>query len=249
MFSILKELNPVLLAFIAGTATFIITSLGSSIVFFFKKTNKTINEAMLGFSAGIMIAASFFSLILPAIEYENVNILYPTIIGFILGTVLLYILEKSCSKFESKKSLLLLFSITLHNIPEGLAIGVAFGSLAKTNIGAAIAVAIGIGIQNFPEGSAISLPLLKEGYSRTKAFIYGSLSAIVEPIFASIGAYLVIKVTTILPYMLMFAASAMIFVSIAELIPESQKSQKKDIMSIVFMIGFLIMTILDLAFS
>ena len=164
-------------------------------------------------------------------------------------TILLFLLEKICSKLQNKKSLLLLFSITLHNIPEGLAIGVAFGTLAKVNIGAAIAVALGIGLQNFPEGAAVSLPLLKEGYSKTKAFIYGSLSAIVEPIFALLGAYLVTKVQLLLPYMLMFAASAMIFVSIAELIPESQRSQKKDIMSIVFMIGFLIMTILDLVFS
>ncbi len=244
-----NNLNPVLLSLIAGTITFLITSLGSSIVFFFKKTNQVIHEAMLAFSAGIMIAASFFSLILPAIETENINIIYPTIIGFVLGTILLFLLEKVCSKLQNKKSLLLLFSITLHNVPEGLAIGVAFGTLAKVNIGAAIAVALGIGLQNFPEGAAVSLPLLKEGYSKTKAFIYGSLSAIVEPIFALLGAYLVTKVQLLLPYMLMFAASAMIFVSIAELIPESQRSQKKDIMSIVFMIGFLIMTILDLVFS
>lgn len=244
-----NNLNPILLALLAGTITFLITALGSSIVFFFKKTNKIIHEAMLSFSSGIMIAASFFSLILPAIETQNTNILLPTVIGFIGGTILLFILEKLCSKLENKKSLLLLFSITLHNIPEGLAIGVAFGTLAKTNIGAAFAVALGIGLQNFPEGAAISLPLLKEGYTKTKAFIYGSLSAIVEPIFACLGAYLVTKTQTLLPYMLMFAASAMIFVSISELIPESQKSQKKDIMSIVFMIGFLIMTILDLMFS
>lgn len=240
--------NPIFLAFIAGTITFLITALGSSIVYFFKKTNKEIHNGMLAFSSGIMIAASFFSLILPAIETSN-NIILPTIIGFLAGTILLYILEKICSKFEKKKSLLLLFSITLHNIPEGLAIGVAFGTLANTNIGAAIAVSLGIGLQNFPEGAAVSMPLLKEGYSKTKAFIYGSLSAIVEPIFAFLGAFLVTKTQILLPYMLMFAASAMIYVSITELIPESQKSQKKDIMSIVFMIGFLIMTILDLTFS
>ena len=245
----LENINPVLLALIAGTITFLITALGSSLVYFFKKQTKIIHEAMLAFSAGIMIAASFFSLILPAIETENINIIIPTIIGFVLGTILLFVMEKICNKFKNKKSLLLLFSITLHNIPEGLAIGVAFGTLANTNIGAAFAVALGIGLQNFPEGSAVSLPLLKEGYSRNKAFIYGSLSAIVEPIFACIGAYLVTKVQILLPYTLMFAASAMIFVSITELIPESQKSQKKDIMSIVFMVGFLIMTLLDLIFS
>lgn len=240
--------NPILLSLLAGTITFLITALGSSLVFFFKKSNKTTHEAMLALSAGIMIAASFFSLILPAIETSN-NIIYPTIIGFILGTLLLFYMEKLCKKLNKNKSLLLLFSITLHNIPEGLAIGVAFGTLAKTNIGAAFAVAIGIGIQNFPEGAAVSLPLLKEGYSKTKAFIYGSLSAIVEPISALIGAYLVTHVQILLPYMLMFAASAMIFVSVTELIPESQKSNKKNIMSIVFMIGFLIMTLLDLMFS
>lgn len=240
--------NPIILATIAGTITFLITSIGSSIVFFFKKTNKEIHNGMLSFSAGIMIAASFFSLILPAIESSN-NVILPTIIGFLLGTILLYLLEKKCTKFDNKKSLLLLFSITLHNIPEGLAIGVAFGTLASTNIGAAIAVALGIGLQNFPEGAAVAMPLLKEGYSKTKAFIYGSLSAIVEPLFALLGAFLVTKTQILLPYMLMFAASAMIYVSVTELIPESQKSQKKDIISIVFMIGFLIMTILDLSFS
>lgn len=243
----IKNLNPVILSLIAGTITFLITALGSSLVYFFKKTNKIIHESMLAFSAGIMIAASFFSLILPAINNENV--ILPTIIGFLLGTFLLFFMEKSCNKLNNKKSLLLLFSITLHNIPEGLAIGVAFGTLAKTNIASAFAVALGIGLQNFPEGTAISLPLLKEGYSKNKAFLYGSLSAIVEPIFACIGAYLVTKVQLLLPYVLMFAASAMIYVSITELIPESQKSQKKDLMSIVFMLGFLLMTVLDLMFS
>ena len=272
MINFFNNLNSVNQTLIATLFTWSITALGAALVFFFKKINKNLLDAMLGFSAGVMISASFFSLISPSIEMANnlnMNVWLTAFIGFMGGGILLFLGDKIFDKiytkkeknyknnFEKKKSLkraiMLVVSITLHNIPEGMAIGVAFGSIIYGLDGATVVsaciLALGIGIQNFPEGSAISLPLLKEGYSRTKAFIYGSLSAIVEPIFACIGAYLVIKVTTILPYMLMFAASAMIFVSIAELIPESQKSQKKDIMSIVFMIGFLIMTILDLAFS
>ena len=200
MFSILKELNPVLLAFIAGTATFIITSLGSSIVFFFKKTNKTINEAMLGFSAGIMIAASFFSLILPAIEYENINILYPTIIGFILGTVLLYILEKACSKFESKKSLLLLFSITLHNIPEGIATGVGLaGSISNIiSIKQAFTLSLAITLHNIPEGIVVAL---MNSNNKKKAIKYGIISGIVEPISALITTLITHKITFLLLFL------------------------------------------------
>lgn len=249
----LSELNPVILALLAATMTWLITALGSSIVFFFKKVNKTLLDSMLAFAAGVMIASSFFSLLIPAIENANelkINPLLPVIIGFILGTIVIFLLGKICKKTDNKKSFMLMLSITLHNIPEGLAIGVAFGSLVHNNlpIAAAFAVALGIGIQNFPEGSAISLPLLKEGYSQKKAFFMGQLSAIVEPIAAVIGAFLVIKVKYIQPYMLTFAAAAMIFVAISELIPESQKNEKKELISLVFMIGFIIMMFLDLAF-
>jgi len=253
MLEYLSHLNPVILALLAATMTWLITALGASIVFFFRKVNKTLLDSMLAFAAGVMIASSFFSLLIPAIDYANslnINPLIPVIIGFVLGTIVIFLLGKICKKTDNKKSFLLMLSITLHNIPEGLAIGVAFGSLIHNNlpIAAAFAVALGIGIQNFPEGSAVSLPLLKEGYSRKKAFFMGQLSALVEPIAAVIGAYLVIKVQYALPYMLAFAAAAMIYVAASELIPESQKSEKKELISLVFMLGFIIMMFLDLAF-
>ena len=249
----LSKLNPIILAFLSATITWLITALGASIVFFFKKVNKTLLNSMLAFAAGVMIASSFFSLLIPAIDEANklnINPLFPVIIGFLLGTITISLLEKICKKTENKQSFMLMLSITLHNIPEGLAIGVAFGSLIHNNlpVTAALAVALGIGIQNFPEGSAISLPLLKEGYSRKKAFFMGQLSALVEPISAVIGAFLVMKVQYIQPYMLTVAAAAMIFVAISELIPESQKDEKKELISLVFMFGFIIMMFLDLAF-
>ena len=227
-------------------------------VFQIIKLNKNFLDAMLGFAAGIMIAASFFSLILPAIDMSNNLKLIPWLvisIGFLGGGLLLFIGDKLFDKFSStnKRTIMLMFSITLHNIPEGMAIGVAFGSLFYGLDGATIAsawmLALGIGIQNFPEGSAISIPLRRDGYSRKKSFFLGQISGIVEPISGVIGALLVLKMRYILPYLLSFAAGAMIYVVVEELIPESQTNKKKEIMALFTLIGFTIMMILDLALS
>ena len=252
-------LNPILQSLIAGMFTFLITSFGSASVFLFKKYNKTILDCFLSLSAGVMIAASFFSLINPAIimsENLNINKLLVLIIGILGGTLLLFLSDKIFQKKldnNNKRLDLLIFSIILHNIPEGMSIGVAFGSviynLNGASISAAIVLAIGIGIQNFPEGSAISLPLFASGKSKFKSFVIGSLSAIVEPISSLIGALLVLKVNTILPYLLSFAAGAMLYVVIEEIIPESQNTEKKDLMAFITIIGFSIMMILDIALS
>ena len=214
-------------------------------------------DSMLGFAAGVMIAASFFSLLSPAIETsESLNLIpwLTVTIGFMSGGILLFISDKIFNKLLSKKNkriLMLISSITIHNIPEGLAVGIAFGSVFYGLEGAttisAILLAIGIGLQNFPEGSAISLPLLREGYSKKRAFFYGQLSAIVEPIFGVLGAILVLKAKLLLPFFLSFAAGAMIYVVVSELIPESQSNEKKEIMAFFTIIGFTIMMILDVA--
>ncbi len=249
-------------ALIATIFTWAITSSGAAVVFLFKKINKTTMDAMLGLSAGVMLAATFWSLLSPALEMaENLN-LTPWIIvsvGVLLGGLLLFTGDKIFDKLTKKKtnshsikrSLMLIFSITLHNIPEGMAIGVAFGSIAYNLNGAtltsAVMLAIGIGIQNFPEGSAVSLPLRREGMSRTKSFFFGALSGIVEPISAVIGAILVLKVQILLPILFSFAGGAMIYVVVQELIPESQTNKKKDLMALFTILGFLIMMIFDVA--
>ena len=255
------NLNPIIQSLIAGIFTFLITAFGAGSVFLFKKYNKELLNSFLGISAGVMISASFFSLINPAINMSNnlnINPIYVLTIGIIGGTLLLFIGDKYFQKRINnnkidKKILLLILSIVLHNIPEGMAIGVAFGSviynLNGATTSAAIMLAIGIGIQNFPEGSAISLPLLGTGKSKLKSFIIGSLSAIVEPISAVIGALLVLRINIILPYLLSFAAGAMLYVVIEEIIPESQNTEKKDLMAFITIIGFSIMMILDIAFS
>ena len=257
MIDFFYELNPAWQSLIAGMFTFLITAFGSSSVFLFKKYNKTLLDSFLSISAGVMIAASFFSLINPAIDMSINLKLTPIlvlVIGILGGTILLFIgdkiFEKKLSTTKDKKRIsLLIFSIVLHNIPEGMAIGVAFGSviygLNGATVGSAIALAIGIGIQNFPEGSAISLPLLGSGESKLKSFLIGSLSAIVEPISAVLGALLVLKVNIILPYLLAFAAGAMLYVVIEEIIPESQNTEKKDLMAFITILGFIIMMILD----
>lgn len=248
-------LNPAIQSLLACTLGLIGTSIGAASVFIFKKYNKTLLDSFLSLSAGVMIAASFFSLINPAIEMAESLKQTPIIvllIGILGGTFLLFVGDKFFQKKinKSKRTSLLIFSIVLHNIPEGMAVGVAFGSIVYglngATIGAALTLAIGIAIQNFPEGSAISLPLLGNGYSKTKAFIIGSLSAIVEPIFGVIGALLVLKVKYILPYLLAFAAGAMLYVVIEEIIPESQNTEKKDLMALITIIGFSIMMILDI---
>lgn len=248
-------------ALLATLFTWFITALGAAVVFFFKKINKSILDAMLGFAAGVMIAASFWSLLSPAIEMaDSLNMISWLVasIGFISGGLLLFLGDKIFEKIESKKqkqtsfkrSLMLIISITLHNIPEGLAIGVAFGSLNYGLDGAlasALMLALGIGLQNFPEGIAVSVPLRREGFSRKKAFFFGQLSGIVEPISGVLGALLVLKMRFLLPFMLSFAAGAMIYVVVQELIPESQTNSKKNLMALFTMLGFSLMMILDVS--
>lgn len=260
MVNFFLNLNHVLQALIATLFTFSVTALGAMIVIFFKKINKNFMDAMLGLSGGVMIAASFWSLLSPAIEMANsLNMISWLIvsIGFFSGGLLLFLGDKLFDRVYKKReksssfkrSLMLIFSITLHNIPEGMAVGIAFGSIAYGLEGATVIsaciLALGIGIQNFPEGSAISLPLRREGYSRLKSFILGSLSGIVEPIAGVIGALLVLKMRILLPFLLSFAAGAMIYVVVEEIIPESQTNKKKDLMALFTILGFLIMMVLD----
>jgi zinc transporter, ZIP family len=263
MLNFFIELSSVGQALIASLFTWSITTLGASIVFFFKEVRKGIMDALLGFSAGVMISASFWSLLSPSIEMASNLKMTPWLvafIGFMSGGLLLFIGDKVFSHFSSKNNngagkvkrcLMLIFSITLHNIPEGLVIGVAFGSLAYgvegATLASAITLAIGIGLQNFPEGSAVSLPLRREGMKRSKAFFLGQATGIVEPISAVLGAFLVIKIQVLLPFLLAFAAGAMIYVVVEELIPESQSNSRKDLMALFTLIGFSVMMILDVA--
>ena len=223
---------------------------------------------MLGFAAGVMIAASYWSLLAPAIEMSEArggNPWIPAVVGFLLGGVFLFAADKLIPhvhpgfakgvsegpKTSLQRSVLLVLAINLHNFPEGLAVGVAFGAVAaglpSAAIGGAIALAIGIGIQNFPEGAAVSIPLRREGLSRRRAFVYGQASGIVEPIAGVIGAFAVITMTPILPYALSFAAGAMIYVVIEELVPESQADKHSDVATIGTMVGFSVMMLLDVA--
>ncbi|MBR3660299.1 MAG: ZIP family metal transporter [Bacilli bacterium] len=257
--SFLYNLNPIIQAILATIFTWSVTAIGAALVFMFKKVNKNVLDSMLGISAGVMIAASFWSLLSPSINMAkslNMNIILVVSLGFLSGGLLLFIGDKVTSKLQnkgglstSKRVLMLITSITLHNIPEGLAVGVAFGSTLYGLDGASIisawTLAIGIGIQNFPEGTAVSVPLRREGFSRRKAFFYGQLSGIVEPIAGVIGAILVLKIRLILPFLLAFAAGAMIYVVVEELIPESQTNESKDLMSMFTLVGFVIMMLLD----
>ena len=264
----LLEYNPVLLAFIASLFTWGVTAFGSAMVFFFRKINPKVLNSMLGFAAGVMIAASFWSLLNPAIamaEEMGKTPWIPAVVGFLSGGAFLLIVDKILPhlhlglkrdraegiKTSWKRSVLLVLAITLHNIPEGLAVGVAFGALASNPdvvaLTGAIALAMGIGLQNFPEGAAVSIPLRREGFTRLKAFNYGQLSGAVEPVAAVLGAYLVLLMQPLLPYALSFAAGAMIFVVVEELIPESQTGNKTDLSTIGAMIGFATMMLLDVA--
>jgi len=237
-------------------------------VFFFKRINRKVLDGMLGFAAGVMIAASYWSLLAPAIEMaeEAGGVPWvPALVGFLAGGGFLWVADKilphlhmgfPTSKAEGVKtswqrSVLLVLAITLHNIPEGLAVGVAFGALAadlpSATLAGAIALAIGIGIQNFPEGAAVSVPLRREGFSRAKAFWYGQASGMVEPIAGVIGAVAVIMMKPILPYALAFAAGAMIYVVVEELIPESQFEKGTDVATVGAMLGFAVMMTLDVA--
>jgi len=266
MINKILSFDPIIQALIATIFTWSITALGASIVYFFKRINKTLMDGMLGFAGGVMIAASFFSLISPAIDMANSLGLvswFVVFVGFFFGGVLLFIGDKiydiylknnpvSLTPLQNKKRcFMLISSITLHNIPEGMAVGVAFGSVIYGIEGATLAaawtLALGIGLQNFPEGTAVSMPLRREGFSLNKSFFLGQLSGIVEPIAGVIGAILVIKVRFLLPFLLSFAAGAMIYVVVEELIPESQTNKKKDLMALFTLIGFSLMMILDIA--
>lgn len=260
------DINPVLLALMATLFTWGLTALGASMVFFFKTINKKILNLMLGFAAGVMIAASFWSLLEPAVEmsiHQGKIAWLPSVIGFLSGGAFLFLLDRllphlhlnlARDKAEGistswHRSVLLVMAITLHHIPEGLAVGVAFGALANyPDMGAlagAVALAIGIGLQNFPEGAAVSIAIRREGFSRRKAFNYGQLSGMVEPVAGVIGAFLVSKITPLLPYALSFAAGAMIFVVAEELIPESQSGDETDLSTIGVILGFAVMMMLE----
>ena len=259
-----ENLNPAIQALIATTFTWGITALGALTVYFFKTVNRKVLNTILGFSAGVMIAASFWSLLSPAIDLSNelgyIPWLLP-VIGFATGALFVLLSDKFLDKVlknrktdrntaSLKKSILLISAITIHNIPEGMAIGVAFGGIASGAPGmsliAAAMLAIGIGIQNFPEGAAVALPLRKEGFSRFKSFMYGQASGLVEPISAVIGVLLVLTVQSILPFLLAFAAGAMIAVAARELLPESI-NENKNLATLGLVGGFAIMMILDIA--
>jgi ZIP family zinc transporter len=259
LINLFSRFNPIYQSLIAGIFTFSFTVIGASVVFIFKKVNKNIMDTLLAISAGIMLAASFFSLLEPAIAMDNSS-WFTIFLGFFIGGVFLYVGDQlldllsnrkiNNSGFSFKKCAMLFTSITLHNIPEGLVIGVAFGAVAyntdSTSLISALTLTLGIALQNFPEGSAISLPLRREGLSRWKSFVFAVLSGIVEPIFSVIGIILIMKIKIILPFILSFAAGAMIFVILMELIPESQYNQKKDLMALFTMLGFSIMMILEI---
>ena len=264
-------LPPVLQALVATLFTWGMTALGAALVFGTKKVSRKLLDAMLGFAGGVMIAASYWSLLAPAIELSEGRALpvwVPPVIGFLAGGVFLRLLDYvlphlhpglSMSEAEGvptswRRSVLLISAITLHNIPEGLAIGVAFGAVGiglgagvpAASLGGAVALAIGIGLQNFPEGTAVSMPLRREGMSRGKSFFYGQLSAVVEPAAAVVGAAAVLVAQPILPYALAFAAGAMIFVVAEELIPEAKRGSP-DIAALSLMVGFAVMMTLDVA--
>lgn len=263
-------ISPVLAALIVTTFTWLTTAIGASSVFIFKNLSRKFLDATLGFAAGIMMAASVFSLLIPSIKMttsQGFAKVFPAVIGLILGALFIYMIDKVLPhlhiNFKEKdkegiktpwhKSILLTLAITMHNIPEGLAIGVLFGSAAAglegASIGAALVLGIGIAIQNIPEGFAISMPLRALGVSKLRSFNYGQLSAIVEPISAVFGAWAVFYFIDLLPYALSFAAGAMIFVVIEEVIPESQKSNHTDLATIAFIVGFCIMMALDVGLT
>lgn len=264
-----SALNPIIQGLIATLFTWFITALGASLVFFFKNVDKKILNTMLGFGAGVMIAASFWSLLNPAIELcreLGFNSVVIPALGFLLGGLFLIFADKLMDTYsygvkdkkdvkeintnKYKRSILLVLAVTLHNIPEGLAVGVAFGSFAigapGTSLSAALILALGIGLQNFPEGAAVSLPLRREGLSRWKSFLYGQASGLVEPIAGVIGVMAALYVKSMLPFLLSFSAGAMIAVVGAELLPEASMENKK-LTTLGLILGFIVMMVLDVA--
>lgn len=269
MVEFFQNFDPITQALIATLFTWGMTALGASVVFATKTLNQRLLDSMLGFAGGVMIAASYWSLLAPAIEMSDDHVIgswFPAASGFLLGGVFLWGIDKILPHLhpntpigqaegyypkQRKRSTLLVLAITLHNIPEGLAVGIAFGALAnggtEASLAGALTLAVGIGIQNFPEGVAVSMPLRGEGMSRRKSFFYGQFSGMVEPIAAILGAIAVAFIEPILPYALSFAAGAMIFVVAEEVIPSSQEKGNKDLASISLMVGFVLMMILDVA--
>lgn len=268
MLELIEGMHPVLQALVATAFTWVMTALGAAVVFLKKDIGPRPLDAMLGFAAGVMIAASYWSLLAPAIamaEVSSTPAWIPAAVGFLGGGVVLWAIDKILPhlhmgfpleeaeglKTSWHRSILLVLAITLHNIPEGLAVGVAFGAAAvglpEATLAGAAALAMGIGIQNFPEGTAVSMPLRREGLGRLRSFWYGQLSAAVEPAAAVIGALAVLLARPILPYALSFAAGAMIFVVVEELVPESQRGGNTDLATMGAMGGFVVMMILDVA--
>jgi ZIP family zinc transporter len=262
------SLNPIWQALLGTCFTWLLTALGAGLVFFFKSINRKVLDGMLGFAAGVMVAASYWSLLAPAIEMAEglgTPAWLPAVVGFLSGGLFLWAVDKllphlhlglPLSQAEGvhtswRRSILLVLAITLHNIPEGLAVGVAFGALSygqsSASLAGAVALALGIGIQNFPEGTAVSVPLRREGLSRLKSFWFGQLSGLVEPVAGVLGAVAVILIRPLLPYALAFAAGAMIFVVVEQLIPESQQGKHTDIATTGAMLGFAVMMVLDVA--
>lgn len=261
-----ESINPILAAFYATLFTWGLTAAGAGLVFLFKSPNRAVMDGMLGFTGGVMVAASFWSLLAPGIALspgEGFVKVIPAAAGFFMGALFLFGLDKVLPhlhinfkenqaegvKTPWHKTTLLTLAITLHNIPEGLAVGVLFGGVAAgfegASIGGAVALALGIGLQNFPEGFAVAMPLRRQGLTRTKSFLYGQASALVEPIAAVIGAWAVITFQPILPYALSFAAGAMIFVVVEEVIPETQQDKHSDVAVMGFIGGFIVMMSLD----
>jgi zinc transporter, ZIP family len=263
------DLNPIIQALLATCFTWGLTGLGAGVVFFFKRVERRVLDGMLGFAAGVMIAASFWSLLAPAIEMaeesSSLPSWVPATVGFLLGGAFLWGIDAILPHLHRgyateqaegisttwQRSVLLVLAITLHNFPEGLAVGVAFGAVASglpaASLAGALALAIGIGLQNFPEGAAVSVPLRREGFSRFKSFMYGQASGVVEPIAGVLGAVAVLSMRAILPYALAFAAGAMIYVVVEELIPSSQLETETDVPTIGAMLGFAVMMTLDVA--
>ena len=270
MFNFIKELHPVLQALVGTGFTYAVTALGAAVVFVKETISRKMLDGFLGFAGGVMIAASYWSLLAPSIEMsEELGYLpwFPPVIGFLCGGIFLWAIDKILPhlhldfpteeaegvKTSWERSILLVLAITLHNIPEGLAVGVAFGAVAaglpSANFAGAVALTVGIGIQNFPEGLAVSIPLRREGMSQLRSFWYGQLSGIVEPIAGVFGAALVLIARPVLPFALAFAAGAMIFVVVEEVVPESQRHDNTDFATMGAMFGFAVMMTLDVALS
>ncbi len=266
--AVLEGMNPVVQALLATLFTWGVTALGAAGVFLKRELSRRMLDGMLGFASGVMIAASFFSLLGPAVEMSHdmgVPGWLPAVSGFLMGGVFLFLVDRLLPhlhvgmaldaaeglKTSWQRSVLLVLAITLHNFPEGLAVGVAFGAAAagiqEATLAGAVALAIGIGLQNFPEGLAVSAPLRREGISRWKSFFLGQLSGVVEPLAGVLGALAVFLVRPLLPYALAFAAGAMIYVCVEELIPEVHSGNHSDVATIGVMLGFALMMFLDVA--